>query len=93
MAEPQAAVATLPTRDRSTLRGPTSGVVTVEDTGLRGSVILVGDQSCSWLPHLGFLELNLVGVLLQSDKLLDLVEDKVVGTPAACKLGAGNRLK
>ena len=59
------------------MRDLTLGVITVGDTGLRRSVILVGDQFCSWLPHVGFLGLKLVSALLQSDKLLDLVEDKV----------------
>jgi hypothetical protein len=76
MAEPQAAVATLPTRDRITLRGLTSGVVTVGDMGVKGSCVLIGDQFCSWLPHVGFLGLKVPGVLLKSSKLFDLIESK-----------------
>ena len=37
----------------------------------------MGDQFCAWLPHVGFLGLKLSGVLLQSDHLLSLVEQKV----------------
>ena len=44
---------------------------------MRGSCILVGDQFCSWLPHVGFLGLKLTGVLLRSDSLLSLLEAKV----------------
>ena len=71
------AAVTLPTRDRTTLRRLMSGVITGGETGLRGSVILVGDQLCSWLPRTGFLGLKLVGVLLKSGKLLSLLKDKV----------------
>jgi hypothetical protein len=80
LAEPQEAVATLPARGRITLRGLTSGVINVGDTGVRGSCILVGDQFSAWLPHVGFLGLKLVGVLLSSNQLLSLIEDKVGDT-------------
>jgi hypothetical protein len=76
MAEPQAAAASLPTRGRITLRGLTSGVITVGDTGVRGSCILVGDQFCAWLPHVIVLGLKVAGVLLKSDKLFGLIESK-----------------
>jgi hypothetical protein len=36
----------------------------------------VGDKFCAWLPHIGFLGLNIVGVLLQSDGLLGLLDQK-----------------
>ena len=62
------------------LRGLTSGVITVGDTGVRGSCILVGDQFSAWLPHVGFLGLKLTGVLLRSDNLLSLIEHKVGDT-------------
>ncbi len=72
LAEPPAAVAALPTRGRITLRGLASGVITVGETGVRGSCILVGDEFNAWLPHVGFLGLKLTGVLLESNKLLSL---------------------
>jgi hypothetical protein len=54
--------------------------MTVGDTGVRGSVILVGDQFCAWLPHVGFLGLKLVGVLLKLGKLLSLIDEKIGDT-------------
>jgi hypothetical protein len=36
----------------------------------------MGDQFSAWLPHVGFLGLKVVGILLKSDKLLDLLEKK-----------------
>jgi hypothetical protein len=77
MAEPQAAAATLPARGRQTLRGLTSGVINVGETGVRGSCILVGDEFCSWIPHVGFLGMKIVGVLLKSSKLLGLIDAKL----------------
>jgi hypothetical protein len=58
------------------LRGLTSGVINVGESGVRGSCILVGDQFCGWLPHVGFLGMKVVGVLLKSSKLLGLIDNK-----------------
>jgi acyl carrier protein len=62
MAEPQAAAATLPARGRKTLRGLTSGVINVAESGARSSCILVGYDFCSWIPHVGFLGMKIVAV-------------------------------
>jgi hypothetical protein len=62
----QAAAASLTARGRITLRGLTSGDITVGETGVRGSCILVGDQFCAWIPHVQFLGLKIVGVLVKS---------------------------
>jgi hypothetical protein len=75
-AGPQAAVASLPTRGRITLRGLTSGDIGLEGSGSKSRCILVGDKFCAWLPHIGFLGLKIVGVLLQSDSLLGLLDQK-----------------
>jgi hypothetical protein len=40
----------------------------------------VGDEFNAWLPHVGFLGLKLTGVLLESNKLLSLIESKVGDT-------------
>jgi hypothetical protein len=76
LAGPREAVTPLSTRGRITLRGLTSGVISVGDTGLIGSCILMGDQFCAWLPHIGFLGLKVVGILLKSNKLLRLIDQK-----------------
>jgi hypothetical protein len=88
MAEPQAAAASLPTRGRITLRGLPSGVITVGDTGVKGSCILIGDQFSSWIPHVGFLGLKVTGVLLKSSKLFDLIESKFGNE---CNVQVGDR--
>jgi hypothetical protein len=75
-AGPQAAVASLPTRGRITLRGLTSGDIGLEGSGSKGRCILVGDKFCAWLPHTGFLGLKIVGVLLQSADMLRLLDHK-----------------
>jgi hypothetical protein len=49
MAEPQVAAATLPTRGRIASRGLTSGDITVGDTGVKGSCILIGDHASTVL--------------------------------------------
>jgi hypothetical protein len=64
------------TRGRITLRGLTSGVISVGDKSRIGSCILIGDQFCAWLPHVQFLGLKIVGILLKSSKLLKLIESK-----------------
>jgi hypothetical protein len=80
---------------RITLRGLTSGVISVGETGLRGSCVLLGNQFCGWLPHVEYLGLKVVGILLKSNKLLDLLESKYgdqcdvqVGDWAAAKIKA-----
>jgi hypothetical protein len=88
LAVPQEAVASLPTRGRITLRGLTWGVINIRERGGRGSCILVGDQLCGWLPHVGFLGIKLGGVfLLKSDRLLDLIERQIGDT---CDAQVGN---
>jgi hypothetical protein len=48
----------------------------VGETGLRGSCVLLGNQLCGWLPHVEYLGLKVVGILLKSNKLMDLLESK-----------------
>lgn len=75
---PQVAVTTLSTRGQISLRGLTSEAISVGDSGVHGSCMLVSDQFCAWLPpHVGLLGLKIVGVLLQSNKLLSLIEEKL----------------
>jgi hypothetical protein len=74
LAGPPAAVASSTARGRITLRGLTSGKISVTDRGAYGSCILMGDQFCAWTPHLGYLGLKVVGVLLKSSQLLDVLE-------------------
>jgi hypothetical protein len=63
------------------LRGLTSGIVNVDEAGgVRGSCILVGDQFCAWLHHVGVLGMKVVGVLLKSRKLFNLIDTKLGDT-------------
>jgi hypothetical protein len=47
----------------------------------------VGDNFCAWLPHVGGLGLKVVGIMLQNDTLLNLLDSKV---KANCDVQVGN---
>jgi hypothetical protein len=87
LAEPQAAAAFESSRGRITLRGLTSGIISVGDTGKIGSCILLGDQFCAWLPHVQLLGLKIVGILLQTNTLLDAIETRLGND---CDVQVGN---
>jgi hypothetical protein len=90
LAGPQAAVAPHSTRGRITLRGLTSGTISVGEAGLRGSCIMIGDQFSAWIPHVGVLSLKIVGILLKSNRMLDLI-DKTFGHQCDVQVGDWDR--